>query len=378
MKWHAICLVASILGAPVSAQGPQATKITWKKTVVDKVFRSEGVAVADVNKDGKPDIIVGDVWYEAPDWKMHPLRKEKFKSHDPAQYSEAFAVFADDFNGDGYPDVIVIPFPGKECYWYENPKGKDELWKEHLLTNSACNETPIFVDLFKTGKKVLVMGWQPPQGKGFGEVCYFQPGKDPTQAVGAHFHQRQHGQERPRLGTVLSRPGRRRRQRRWPGRHHHAAWLVGAARKARWPAVEMASDQDRRELCRHARAGQEQRRPGRHRHKLGPRLRPVAARAKAGQNGNVFLTKDLFPTPPALAKEPAGFKFNKEEQALFAAVNKLRDTQKHAPWRANAKLCDRARDISVGAKERAEKGVTLHFVAKRFHTYFAPKASRPC
>src|SRR6202453_3607709 len=190
MRIRRAILLASILSslsaASLAAQAPKAkaTKITWKKTVVDKVFRSEGVAVADVNKDGKPDIIVGDVWYEAPDWNMHPLRKERFATHNPKDYSEAFAVFADDFNGDGYPDVIVIPFPGKECYWYENPRGKtDELWKEHYLTNSACNETPIFVDLFKTGKKVLVMGWNPPASKDkkeFGEVCYFQLGADPT------------------------------------------------------------------------------------------------------------------------------------------------------------------------------------------------------
>ena len=242
--------VTAMSAATLSAQPAKAPKITWKKTVVDKVFRSEGVAVADVNKDGKPDIIVGDVWYEAPDWKMHPLRKERFKSHDPAEYSEAFAVFADDFNGDGYPDVIVIPFPGKECYWYENPKGKDELWKEHLLTNSACNETPIFVDLFKTGKKVLVMGWirRPPRTRRLRRGLLFPAGQGPDQAVGAHLDQRQHGQERSRLRQVLSRPGRRRRQRRWPGRHHHARRLVGAARKARWPAVEMASDEDRRRI----------------------------------------------------------------------------------------------------------------------------------
>src|SRR5256885_2390208 len=48
---------------------------TWKKTVIDRVFRSEGVAIADVNKDGKMDILVGDFWYEAPDWKMHPIRR---------------------------------------------------------------------------------------------------------------------------------------------------------------------------------------------------------------------------------------------------------------------------------------------------------------
>ena len=88
---------------------------------MDKVFRSDGVAVADVNKDGKPDIIVGDVWYEAPDWKMHPLRKERHTNHDVLAHAEAMGVFADDLNGDGYPDVIVIPYPGKACYWYENP-----------------------------------------------------------------------------------------------------------------------------------------------------------------------------------------------------------------------------------------------------------------
>ena len=39
----------------------EPTAISWKKTVVDKKFRSEGVAIADVNKDGKMDILCGDI-----------------------------------------------------------------------------------------------------------------------------------------------------------------------------------------------------------------------------------------------------------------------------------------------------------------------------
>ncbi len=184
MKFLSGLSLALLLAAPLAAQdrtvpsaGPK-TKITWKKTVIDKVFRSEGVAVADFNKDGKMDIFVGDVWYEAPDWKMHPVRDAK--PWDPKGYSESFACFADDFNGDGYPDVIVIPFPGKECYWYENPGTKGGKWPAHLLTTSACNETPIYVDLFGTGKKVLVMGWQPLGKENQGQMCYFVPGKDPS------------------------------------------------------------------------------------------------------------------------------------------------------------------------------------------------------
>src|SRR5262249_5382013 len=78
------------------------------------------------------------------------------------------------------PDVMVMPFPGKACMWYENPGKSGGKWKEHVLATSACNETPIYIDLFKNGKKVLVMAWQPEGKDDQGEMCYFTPGPDPT------------------------------------------------------------------------------------------------------------------------------------------------------------------------------------------------------
>lgn len=160
------------------------TNVTWKKTVLDKAFRSEGVGIADVNKDGKPDVVAGEVWYEAPDWKMHVIRSDK--KFDPLNYSESFCCFIDDYNGDGWPDVVVIPFPGKACYWYENPQNKPGPWKAHPVWHSACNETPIYVDLFGKGKKVLVMAWQPKGKDNQGEMSYFTPGKDPTKPWDMH------------------------------------------------------------------------------------------------------------------------------------------------------------------------------------------------
>src|SRR5581483_606578 len=83
MRIRTRCLSALALaavGLPVllaDTPGSAAPPIAWKKIVVDKVFRSEGVAVADVNRDGKLDILVGDFWYEAPDWKLHPIRRVK-------------------------------------------------------------------------------------------------------------------------------------------------------------------------------------------------------------------------------------------------------------------------------------------------------------
>ena len=49
--------------AKTAQAGDPASRITWHRYVLDTKFRSEGVAVADVNKDGKLDIIAGDVWY---------------------------------------------------------------------------------------------------------------------------------------------------------------------------------------------------------------------------------------------------------------------------------------------------------------------------
>jgi hypothetical protein len=186
MFWRHGLAIAFSLGTLVfftqAAEGQvkKTPVITWKKTVIDKAFRSEGVAVADINKDGKPDVIVGDVWYEAPDWKMHVIRKDQtFK---PAErYSECFGVFADDFNGDGWIDVLILPFPGAPCYWYENPGKTGGPWKEHMLSHSACNETPLYADLFGDGKRVLIMGVQPKGQENMGQMFWLRPGKDPTQ-----------------------------------------------------------------------------------------------------------------------------------------------------------------------------------------------------
>jgi hypothetical protein len=171
-----------LLGLALPAAADQ--KITWKKTVLDPRFRSEGVAVADVNKDGKMDVLNGEYWYEAPDWKPHAMQPFRDYGTGEHNYSHSFLCWADDLNGDGYPDLIVIDFPGDPCFWLENPKGDpDKHWAKHEIWHSACNETPQYVDLFGTGKKVLIMGFQPKGIKSDGnqgQMAYFTPAKDPN------------------------------------------------------------------------------------------------------------------------------------------------------------------------------------------------------
>lgn len=187
-RWTAAALGLSavLLSTAPSVGEEKATPVAWKKTVVEGKFRSEGVAVADVNKDGKTDVLVGDSWYEAPSWAKHDIRKPGDYGDGLHSYSDCMTCWTDDVNGDGWADQIVIGFPGSAAVWYENPKNKEGHWARHEVWPSACNETPLYADLFGDGRKVLVMGWQPKGKDNEGQMAWFTPSSDPSQPWEMH------------------------------------------------------------------------------------------------------------------------------------------------------------------------------------------------
>jgi len=156
-----------------------AGDVRFKKIVLDKAFRAEGVATADVNHDGKIDVMTGEVWYAAPDWTMH--EQVKPGTYQPKGYSQCFNNWAADVNGDGWVDSIVVKWPGKEVVWRENPQNKPGHWKEHVIAKAFSGETPLFTDLLGTGKPVLVGGILPEQ-----YVAWIEKPADPTKLWTPH------------------------------------------------------------------------------------------------------------------------------------------------------------------------------------------------
>ncbi|MBN2475147.1 MAG: VCBS repeat-containing protein [Pirellulales bacterium] len=145
-------ILAGLCAAAAVAQTPSAT---YKKLQLTDKFYCEGAYYADFNRDGKTDVVSGPYWYAGPDFQQrHEIRPAQ--EFDPKGYSDNFLTYTGDFNGDGWTDVLYVPWPGKDASWYENPAGKEGPWTAHPALKNVGNESPIWGDVNGDGRPDLV------------------------------------------------------------------------------------------------------------------------------------------------------------------------------------------------------------------------------
>jgi len=137
-----------------------------------------------VNKDGKMDVLNGEYWYEAPDWTPHEMKPptdykdglRNYSTRSPAGPTISTATASRTSSSSTSP---ATPASGSRT-----PRARKGTEEAHHLA-LACNETPAYVDLFGTGKRVLPHGL-PAAGKGNeGQMAYFTPNpKDRRRVMG--------------------------------------------------------------------------------------------------------------------------------------------------------------------------------------------------
>ena len=149
-------IALSFIAVHLQAEDRENAASIFQKNILEEKFYSEGAYYADLNRDGKLDMIAGPFWYEGPDYKTRHEYAEPVEVVNLESYAQYFFVFSGDFNGDGWADILSVSFPGKEAHWFENPQGKDGLWKKTLAITSVGNESPDLVDMDADGKPDLI------------------------------------------------------------------------------------------------------------------------------------------------------------------------------------------------------------------------------
>lgn len=172
----AFILVLALVSNPATTHAAKLNLHKFQKTHLTTEFWAEGACFGDFNHDGRTDVAYGPHFYEAPKFaNRHEFRPAtqtfKHKRTDGSEemlpgfegalgtnnaYSDTFLNFAYDFNGDGWTDILVYGFPGKEAAWYENPKNRPGHWQRHVIFNGLDNESPGFGDVTGDGKPEIV------------------------------------------------------------------------------------------------------------------------------------------------------------------------------------------------------------------------------
>ena len=154
----------------------------------DTIKRVYGLAVADMNGNGRKDVIVGSTgepviaWYESPHWEKH-LITDKHPGN--------ITLIAQDLTGNGLPDLIVgsgfnrrIRTPIEYLHWLEAPTDGGQ-WKSHYIEQIPFLHRLALADIYGNGQPILIVAsirgpegeyneWHDP-----GSVWYYELSGDP-------------------------------------------------------------------------------------------------------------------------------------------------------------------------------------------------------
>jgi hypothetical protein len=175
LRIAAVAAAAVGLAIVLTAGNAPSTSVQFTTHVIsDKLRGGYSVAIADVNHDGKLDIIpvaAGGTelaWYENPTWEKHVMLNDK--------RAMLWAAPAD-IDGDGIPEFALLadfgqnPKTAKGTIWLlKNQGDPKEMWKSYPVDAVPTAHRVTWADFEGNGKMEMVMapfiglkGWEDPK-----------------------------------------------------------------------------------------------------------------------------------------------------------------------------------------------------------------------
>ncbi len=152
---HWFCALAGMFGAnaALAADFPTFEAVTIDAEIGNVCY---AVSTADVNGDGKPDIVAVSEnriqWYENPSWKKHVILEDQTER-------DNVCLAAHDIDGDGQLDFAVGAGWTKigTIQWIGRTADPAAKWQVHLIGKELSTHRMSFADVLGKGKPQLVV-----------------------------------------------------------------------------------------------------------------------------------------------------------------------------------------------------------------------------
>jgi hypothetical protein len=155
MRGCLFLIIVSYLVTPVSAGCPKFTEQVIDPKIGEVCY---GVTKADVNGDGKLDIVAVSEnrvqWYEAPSWTKHIILEDQTER-------DNVCIAAHDIDGDGRVDFALgagwIKTGTGTIQWITRGQNPDDKWSTHLIAQERSTHRMSFADVLGTGRPQLLV-----------------------------------------------------------------------------------------------------------------------------------------------------------------------------------------------------------------------------
>lgn len=146
-RWFAAILIPLCWAYGSGDTTTRPPEVPFQKHTLD-LGSAEAAAIADIDGDGKLDVVAGEYWYQAPNWTKHHFRHILYANN----YIEDLSTLPIDVDGDGRIDFVTSGFGSKKLAWWRNPGKTDVMWEEHPIETLYPIEFSFLVDLDNDGK----------------------------------------------------------------------------------------------------------------------------------------------------------------------------------------------------------------------------------